>query len=70
MVDSMSRKLISVRISEDRLKELDKLAGSNGFNRSRLIEAVLDLFLREEFLVQRAVLREAQGLLRGTLDDE
>jgi metal-responsive CopG/Arc/MetJ family transcriptional regulator len=57
----MARTILSLRLPAEQIAALDRLAGSNGFNRSQLVETIVADFLAEEFAVQRARLRNARG---------
>ncbi|MFN3574837.1 MAG: ribbon-helix-helix protein, CopG family [Phenylobacterium sp.] len=58
----MAKTLISIRLPEADLAELDRLAGTHGLTRTRLLEALIRSFVQEDFFLQRAIIREAVGV--------
>jgi len=62
----MAKTLISLRLPEGDLAELDKLAGTHGLTRTRLLEALVQSFVREDFFLQRAIIRDAVGVRHGS----
>lgn len=61
----MAKALISLRLPQHDLAALDQLAGTNGVNRSSLLEALVKSFLQEDFFLQRAIIRAAIAIGQG-----
>jgi len=55
----MSKTAISIRLAETELRAVDALTNEGAVTRTRVIEAILQNFLAQDFFVQRAVLRDA-----------
>lgn len=55
----MPKKVISLRVDADDLVAIDLLAGASGLTRSRILDTLIRSFLREDFYLQRAVIRDA-----------
>lgn len=57
----MSKTAISIRLAETDLRAVDDLTNDAALTRTRVIEAILQNFLAQDFFVQRAALRETLG---------
>ena len=63
----MSKTAISIRLGDPELQAIDHLTNDGALNRSRVIEAILQSFLAQDFFAQRAALRDALGIKKTPL---